>query len=109
MSKDSAYIPLDYALKIGKILIEIGGANAKIILPDSDFLLYLTDDRSRWDIEYRFMGHLGYGGKFRTTYNSWKVDCYSESETPERLKLISRINEELKKLYDKYQAEKVNG
>lgn len=102
IERNSSYIPLEYALKIGKILIEIGGANPKIILPDSDFLLYLSDDKSRWDIEYRFMGHLGYGGKFRTTYNSWKVDCYSESENPERLKLIDRINKKLQKLYSKY-------
>ena len=107
MSKDSSYIPLEYAIKIGKILIEIGGANPKILQSDYDaFLSYLTDDKSRWDIEYRFMGHLGYGGKFRTTYNSWKVDCYSESETPERLKLISRINKELQKLYSEFQTEK---
>lgn len=102
MSKDSSHIPLEYATKIAKILINIGGANARVASSTSDFIFYLTDEKSRWDIEYRFMGHLGYGGKFRTTYNSWKVDCYSESENPERLKLIDRINKKLQKLYSKY-------
>jgi len=103
--KDSTNIPLEYAIKIGKILIDIGGANPKILSENSDFLSYLTDERSRWDIEYRFMGCLGSGGKFRTSYNSWKVDCYSEDETPKRLKLISRINKKLKKLYDEFQTD----
>lgn len=102
MTKDSSYIPLEYALKIGKILIELGGANDKIISPNSDFLIYLSDERSRWDIEYRFMGHLGFGGKFRTTHDGWKVDCYREDKNPKRLKLITLINVELQQLYNEF-------
>ena len=40
--------------------------------------------------EWRFMGKLGFGGKYRSGTN--RVDCYSEDETPERLDLIKQIN-----------------
>ena len=100
------YIPLEYVKKIGTILVDIGGANPKILKKDSDFLMYLTDNRSKsFNIEYRFMGHLGYGGKFRTSHNSWTVDCYSESSTKDRKALIRQINQELKVLYDQYMVE----
>lgn len=40
--------------------------------------------------EWRFCGHLGFGGKYRA--ESFRVDCYSEDETPERLEIIERAN-----------------
>ena len=46
--------------------------------------------------EWRFCGHLGFGGKYRSEKN--KVDCYSEDETPERLAIIEQLNEALKQL-----------
>ncbi len=51
--------------------------------------------------EYRFMGHLGFGGKFwpagygRLPY----VTCYRESETPERLAIIEKTNAALTELF----------
>ncbi len=50
--------------------------------------------------EWRFMGVLGGGGKFRrnrvwigsTCTESWTVDCYPEDETPERLAVIEKTN-----------------
>ena len=46
--------------------------------------------------EWRFCGHLGFGGKYRSQTN--KVDCYQEDETPERLAIIEKLNKELAKL-----------
>lgn len=53
--------------------------------------------------EYRFMGALGFGGKFRNNgnnYNTPHVDCYAENETPERLAMIERANKRLADLFN---------
>lgn len=46
--------------------------------------------------EYRFIGDLEFGGKFR--FPRFSVDCYPEDETPERLAMISSANKQLKEL-----------
>jgi hypothetical protein len=55
-------------------------------------------------VEWRFIGSLGFGGKFwRTTGKRpdgtwgecWLVNCYREDETPERLAAINVANERL--------------
>jgi hypothetical protein len=49
--------------------------------------------------EYRFMGALDFGGKFRrSARDRWFVDCYSEHLTPARRKIIAVTNAELEKL-----------
>lgn len=47
--------------------------------------------------EYRFIGELGFGGKFRTRRDDerWWVDCYPEDETAERRAMIAKANVEL--------------
>lgn len=53
--------------------------------------------------EYRFIGAIGSGGKFRNNgnhNNTPYVDCYSESETPERLTMIERANKKLAELFN---------
>lgn len=54
--------------------------------------------------EWRFIGSLGFGGKFwrnsrtrpdGTWGECWYVDCYREHETPERLAVIERTNSRL--------------
>jgi hypothetical protein len=53
--------------------------------------------------EYRFMGRLGFGGKFRNNGNNENtpyVDCYSESRTPKLDAMIERANARLKTLFD---------
>lgn len=45
--------------------------------------------------EYRFMGALGFGGKYRSETNT--VDCYPEDLTPERAEIITRTNAALAK------------
>lgn len=47
--------------------------------------------------EYRFMGSLGFGGKFWDS-GDWWVGCYRENETPERLAAIERANARLSAL-----------
>ena len=52
--------------------------------------------------EYRFMGGLGFGGKFRNNGNNENVpyvDCYREDETPARNEMIRRANERLAALF----------
>lgn len=50
--------------------------------------------------EYRFIGSLGFGGKFRNNQMPCPyVDCYREDETPARLKAIERANARLKVLF----------
>lgn len=48
--------------------------------------------------EYRFIGALGFGGKYRSKKN--KIDCYAEDETPERLATVERTNKVLAELGD---------
>ncbi len=56
--------------------------------------------------EWRFMGALGAGGKFRRAPSCdgerWYVDCYREDETPERLAVIAKTNEALAELRKEY-------
>lgn len=52
--------------------------------------------------EWRFMGALGFGGKFRNNGNNDNtpyVDCYPESRTPERDTMIAKANERLAQLF----------
>lgn len=58
-----------------------------------------TDRRSFVDaftkpstVEYRFMGELGFGGKFWRNADRFYVSCYREDETPKRRELIEYIN-----------------
>ena len=96
-----AKIPLEYIIKIGNILIEFAGANSRILKEHSDFISYLIED-NRFGHEYRFMGSLGSGGKFHTSWNKWSISCYRENETPERLKVIELVNSKLQDLYSEY-------
>jgi hypothetical protein len=45
--------------------------------------------------EFRFQGTLGFGGKFYGTRDKWRIACYREDETPERLAVIKVVNGEL--------------
>lgn len=59
-------------------------------------------DRMQWDNfwmsdgnEYRFIGALGFGGKFFRSRSSWWVSCYPEDETPMRKLRIGETNRAL--------------
>lgn len=74
------------------ILVNIGGASESM---RGSFVQNHTDTEYPCT-EWRFCGHLGYGGKYRRKTN--KVDCYSEDETPKRIALIRELNDALAKL-----------
>lgn len=46
--------------------------------------------------EFRFIGSLGFGGKFWR--RDWRVSCYREDVTPERVEAIRVTNEALERL-----------
>lgn len=71
------------------ILVEHGGA----IEPQRDSFIHYVTHGGR---EYRFQGHLGFGGKFRPSTMS--VDYYREDETPERDEIQATINRKLEEL-----------
>lgn len=69
------------------ILVNLGGANEQ---DRNSFVYNHTSDETT---EWRFCGHLGFGGKYRSLTN--KVDCYREGATPEIRELINKINKDL--------------
>lgn len=73
-------------------LVSIGGASESM---RGSFIQNHTDAEYPCT-EWRFCGHLGYGGKYRSRTN--RVDCYSEDETPKRLAIIGELNDALAKL-----------
>lgn len=72
--------------QIYDLLVSIGGAYE----PLRDSFIYVHMDPKYPCHEWRFSGKLGFGGKYRSRTNT--VDCYSEDQTPERLKLIEDLN-----------------
>jgi hypothetical protein len=77
---------------IYSILVNIGGASESM---RGSFVQNHEDERLPCT-EWRFCGHLGFGGKYRSKTNN--VDCYKEDETPKRLAIIHELNEVLAKL-----------
>lgn len=75
------------AADVYDILVQLGGAQEHW---RPTFIEYVTTtEHSEW----RFMGHLGAGGKFYVP--NFRVDMYRESETPERIAIRAQINERL--------------
>lgn len=66
-----------------------------------------TDEPEHICHEYRFMGALGFGGKFRNNGNKDNtpyVDFYPEDENPERVKMIENANKRLAELFSTAKA-----
>lgn len=82
---------IEKAIAIHKLLVEIGGAECR---DEMNFVHHHTCDELC--DEWRFMGKLGFGGKYWRLTN--RVTCYREDETPERLEIIKILNTELAKL-----------
>ena len=59
---------------------------------------FLAAQQHRPVTEYRFIGALGFGGKFWINDGRLYVTCYREDETPERLAMIERANRRLAEL-----------
>lgn len=84
--------------RIISILAQECGAD-EAALVGYGFLDYLAKDVG-FPYEWRFMGALGFGGKFKADARGgrWRVDCYAEDATPERLAMIERANARLDQL-----------
>lgn len=99
----------EFAHKVYDVLVEECGASAD---PDArgDFAYHQSSDTDFKGHEYRFMGALGFGGKFwtvprMTNFPGWYVNCYSEDETPKRRAMIERANKRLDVLEQEYLAQ----
>jgi hypothetical protein len=85
--------------KIYDILVEIG-ANERY---RKDFVRVHSTDENQ--LEWRFQGKLGFGGKFWNDWNDienrplWRVTCYSEDKNPETLQIIEETDKKLDQLY----------
>lgn len=86
----------EQAEAVWQILVEECGATF-----DHGFVFHET---TKYIDEWRFMGRLGFGGKFRrnrgwrddgTWGEKWYVDCYPEDETDDRRALIAAANKRL--------------
>ena len=81
----------EYFNKVYDILVNLGGAgeyNRESFINNHTSSIDLPNDAPC--TEWRFMGHLGFGGKYWSERN--EVNCYREDETPEREVLIDKIN-----------------
>lgn len=57
--------------------------------------------------EWRFMGSLGFGGKFYRDFKDgkWWVGCYREDDTPARESMIQTANARLTELHERLATE----
>lgn len=80
------------ANKIYDLLVTIGGAREDERV---DFIYHHCEDKFPCT-EWRFIGHLGFGGKYKSGWNG--VSYYPENETPVIKALAETLNIELKKI-----------
>lgn len=84
MSSDEPIDSIPATLIFNKLCDELDASE-----DDRDSFVYHLGQGCR---EFRFMGCLGFGGKFYNCNRRWYVGCYPEDETPERLEKINRVN-----------------
>lgn len=75
------------AIAVFNILVEHAGARADE-QDQASFVLEFTKERPT--SEYRFIGGLGFGGKFR--FPRLTVDCYPEDETAALRGMVEKTN-----------------
>lgn len=85
----------DFAEKVYDILIEKCGAWPE----EKSSFVHAHTERLNTPDEWRFVGVLGFGGKFRNGFDRMYVDCYPENENPERLAIIAETNEAIFTLF----------
>lgn len=83
-------LPQSVIEQIYRILMEECGAPRHW---REDFVFRHT--QPRFPSEYRIFGNLGPGGKFWRSNGKFYVNCYTEDENPERLKIIEAANKRL--------------
>jgi len=102
-------IPKEAAEKIYDLLVEHGGAPSRLIhgrdVHKESFVHHATEVGIT---EYRCVHALGFGGKFWNRWEGWDVTCYQEDETPERKKLIKKLNKLLEELWAEYDKKESN-
>ena len=97
MSADTILPNSDAANDVYDLLVSIGGAEEA---SRESFVLY-SGEKEDSVSEWRFQGHFGFGGKFRTRWGNgknkhdWYVDLYPEDDTVERSGLVKILNEKL--------------
>ena len=96
MSEESAKAVYD-------LLVKVGGAHESNRFSFVHYHSQELVDRS--STEWRFQGHLAFGGKFYTDHDRWRVGCYREDDTPERDRIIEEMNKALEGLYEVHRSE----
>lgn len=87
---------------IWKVLVDRAGAPDSLV--DEQTFIHYASGRDEVQ-EYRFMGHLGMGGKVRINSKRWAVDCYPEDLNDLRRTLIANTNRDLAELKREYEEE----
>jgi len=80
------------ANKIYDILVAEAGARES----DRPSFVYQHCVYENGCMEYRFQGKLGFGGKYRSTWNG--VTYYHETETPEMVEVKAKVDKLLKEI-----------
>ncbi len=99
-------ISLAEAREVYNILVDECGYKTQ---HEDDFVdaIRTNDDESPYEyrgIEFRFIGALGIGGKFRNNGNGVPyVDCYPKDMLPIRQRMIERANKRLRDLFETYE------
>ena len=97
----TGWLDVDFYSAVWDLLVEKAGASKS-----ADEKLSFVSAHARAEkypcTEYRFCGSLGFGGKFRRKHDSWSIDCYPESETPEILRTIAEVNAAILVLVEKH-------
>ena len=52
----------------------------------------LSNHDPRYPFKWRFVGELGFGGKFWHSHGRRYISCYFEDETEERRNIIEKVN-----------------
>lgn len=84
----------EQANRVYDVLVKYTGATEA---DRNDFVYHHTDAEHTCN-EYRFCGHLGFGGKYWSQSNN--VTCYQEDMTNERRIIIEITDKKLEKILD---------
>lgn len=90
------------AEEIWRVLVDRAGASDSLDARDT-FVHYASGKNEIQ--EYRFMGHLGNGGKVRINADRWDVCYYREDETDLRKTLAANTNHGLAQLREEWMEE----
>lgn len=78
----------EQAKEIYRVLVTEAGADGRD-REEQSFVQAVIEPRFT---EWRFMGKLGFGGKFKIGSNKWYIDCYKEEMTPVAKTIIDKVN-----------------